>query len=109
MMDIIEAIDNVERMLEGVDLESLRSDRVRRMAYERFLEIISEASRHVPDHVKSSAPGIPWRRVADIGNHLRHGYNRIDLVTIWSIHDDGLLRQLRETIAEAAERLPKTP
>jgi uncharacterized protein with HEPN domain len=40
------------------------------------LEIISEASRHIPDDLKELAPDIPWRQIAAIGNLLRHEYQR---------------------------------
>lgn len=109
MLDILEAIDEVDVMLDGFDLARLGSDRIRRAAHERFLEIISEASRHIPAEFKSNASHIPWRKVADIGNHLRHGYNRIDLAILWSLYEDGLLVQLRESIGEAVAIKPRTP
>jgi hypothetical protein len=33
-------------------------------AVERGLEIMSEASRHIPDDLKALAPDIPWRQIA---------------------------------------------
>ena len=42
------------------------------MAVERLLEIISEASRFVPPDEKAQQPNINWRRLADLGNWLRH-------------------------------------
>jgi uncharacterized protein with HEPN domain len=109
---ILESITQIESMLKDKAFEDLSSDRVLRAAYERFLEIISEASRHVPDAAKAAAPEIPWRRVADIGNHLRHGYDELSLEYLWNLFAGGSLKELRV----AAERLrmkpgeaPKTP
>jgi uncharacterized protein with HEPN domain len=41
-------------------------------AVERGLEIISEASRHVPPDLQAPETEIPWRQIAAIGNLLRH-------------------------------------
>ncbi|MBB3978993.1 uncharacterized protein with HEPN domain [Rhizobium azooxidifex] len=71
---MLDAIEQIERMLAEKTLEDLNGDRYLRAAYERFLEILSEASRHVPPDLKDAFPDIPWRRIADIGNHLRHAY-----------------------------------
>ncbi|MEX0956888.1 MAG: HepT-like ribonuclease domain-containing protein [Rhizobiaceae bacterium] len=98
---ILDSITQIEAMLEGKTFEDVRSDRVLRAAYERFIEIISEASRHVPDAMKAAAPEIPWRRVADIGNHLRHGYDDLSFEYLWNLFAGGSLKELRT----AAERL----
>jgi len=49
------------------------------------IEIISEASRRIPDDLKATAPDIPWRDVADIGNFLRHVYERTDPEIVWTV------------------------
>jgi len=54
-------------------------------AVERGLEIISEATRHIPDDYKALAPEIPWPQIAAIGNLLRHEYQRADNSAIWNI------------------------
>jgi uncharacterized protein with HEPN domain len=56
-----------------------------RFALERALEIVSEASRFLPDDMKARHPGIGWRRVADLGNAIRHGYDRLDWDVLWDI------------------------
>jgi uncharacterized protein with HEPN domain len=48
------------------------------LAVERGIEIISEASRHVPDELKLQYRHIYWREIAGIGNLVRHVYGRID-------------------------------
>ena len=44
----------------------------------RALEIISEASRHVPAEAKARLTNIPWRNIAAIGNKLRQEYDITD-------------------------------
>jgi uncharacterized protein with HEPN domain len=52
---------------------------------ERGLEVISEASRHLSDELKSRHPHIPWRKIAGIGNVLRHDYGRVSAPVIWKL------------------------
>src|SRR4051812_38075932 len=67
--------------------EMLR-DTVTRAALERFLEILSEASRHVPEEWKTEhGPHIPWRAVADLGNRIRHAYHLVDPEVFSSIYE----------------------
>nr|WP_245311052.1 DUF86 domain-containing protein [Bradyrhizobium valentinum] len=61
-----------------------------RMAVERLLEIISEASRSIPSDVKAQEPTINWRRLADLGNWLRHAYHRTDAGLLWAMIEDDL-------------------
>jgi uncharacterized protein with HEPN domain len=95
------SIDKIESLLSGKSLEAVYSDDVSRAAFERFLEILSEASRHVPEHLKQHEPQVPWRQVADIGNYLRHAYHRVDFEVLWNIRENGNLAELRA----AAERM----
>lgn len=70
---IREDTDNGTALARGI-----AADRRLRQLVERNLEIISEAGRRIPDDLKALHPHIPWRQVADIGNVLRHEYQRID-------------------------------
>ena len=79
------AIANIERITSGRSMEDYRSDRDFAAALERYIEIISEASRHIPPALKSRHPEIDWRGIAGIGNVIRHAYDRIDAGKIWSV------------------------
>jgi uncharacterized protein with HEPN domain len=80
------AIQDIYNLLEGKSLVTLRTEKATRAAFERFLEIISEASRHVPDEWKAAYPTIAWQDVASIGNRFRHAYDDIDPAIIWDIY-----------------------
>jgi uncharacterized protein with HEPN domain len=103
--DIRDAIRQIELLLAGRDLSSLAADRLAQAAFERFLEIVSEASRHVPGELKVLAPEIEWREIAAIGNQLRHGYQQIDIGILWDIHAKGQLRSLDDAVARLAATL----
>lgn len=87
LTDMQTAIRDIRDLLTGKEFSVLHSDRAIRAAFERYLEVLSEASRHVPNDWKAEHADIPWRRVADLGNHVRHAYHRIDLEILWNIYE----------------------
>lgn len=88
--DIKQCIVEIRALLSGKTFEQTRNEPVTRAAFERFLEILSEASRHIPDAWKKQHGAVPWRQVAGLGNHLRHAYHRTDAQALWSIYEDDL-------------------
>ncbi|MDE0150264.1 MAG: DUF86 domain-containing protein [Rhodospirillaceae bacterium] len=80
---ILEAIANIEDDLAGHTFDSFCADRRTRQLVERNLEIVSEASRRLPDDLKAGEPEIDWRAIASIGNVLRHDYHRSQPSILW--------------------------
>jgi uncharacterized protein with HEPN domain len=85
LRDIVDAIDRIRMETEGVSLDAFEADWRKRWLVERGIEIISEASRHLPAGMKARHPEIPWRKVAGVGNVLRHEYERTAPDVIWSV------------------------
>jgi uncharacterized protein with HEPN domain len=53
------------------------------------LEIIGEAARQVPEHVRQSHPKIQWREIAAMRNKLTHEYFGVNTKVIWrTVHED---------------------
>jgi uncharacterized protein with HEPN domain len=97
---ILEAIEQIERALAGKSFDAFKSDRLLRAAIERLLEIVCEASRRVPDDAKEKEPDLPWQKMIDFGNRLRHAYHQVDPEIVWSvvIHDLAPLNAFAEQI-----------
>jgi len=100
LFDILDCIRQIELILAGASFEEFRRDKVRYLAVERLLEIISEASRHVDDDLKKREPTIEWKQIANFGNVLRHGYEAVDAQIIWNIITNDV-----PALKAAAERL----
>jgi uncharacterized protein with HEPN domain len=71
-------------------LDAFEADWEKRWLVERGIEIVSEASRHLGAELKARHPAIPWRKVAGIGNVLRHDYESIAAPVIWALVRDEL-------------------
>ncbi len=85
LLDVLESIANIEEILAGFDLDAFRADKTFRAATERYLEIICEAARNIPDHVKQEAPDIEWHKMTDFGNQLRHAYHLTKDDMVWNV------------------------
>lgn len=82
---ILEAIQDIERFIAGMTYEEFLADRKTRAAVERCIEIVSEASRRVPEAMKADHAQIPWSKIAGVGNILRHEYDRVRPAAVWEI------------------------
>jgi uncharacterized protein with HEPN domain len=104
--DILEAIERVERITRGKTFADFEASWELRWLVQRAIEIISEASRALPDELKDTRPEIPWPRVRGIGNVLRHDYASISDPIIWKVVTDELpplkraIEAIRDQLAE---------
>jgi len=73
-----------------MDFKAFASDRRTVYAVTRALEIISEASRRLPEELKERHPEIDWVAVAAAGNVYRHEYEAVDEVQLWHTVQHGL-------------------
>ncbi len=109
LADIIEAIELICAELAGVTIQAFQTERRKQWLVERGLEIISEASRRLPEAMKARHPIIPWSKVAGVGNVLRHDYEHVAYDVLWRVvHDDlpTLERVCREELAAEQAREP---
>jgi len=100
LADIRDNIDAALAFVEGQSLEQFVADQKTVYAVVRALEIISEASRHVPDAIKQRFPETQWRAIADSGNVFRHVYESVSLRIVWQTVQGDLL-PLREIVVAA--------
>ena len=71
----------------------------------RALEIISEASRRLPDDMKARHPHIPWHEMAGAGNVYRHDYEDVRERLIWGTKQDRF-PALLAAVEQELEKLP---
>src|SRR5215471_20477960 len=97
LCDIIDNIDAIHAFTAELDFQAFRADRKTVYAVIRALEIISEASRRLPDNLGQGHPEIDWV-VAASGNVYRHEYEAVDEALIWHTvrYDLASLRSVAE-------------
>ena len=75
--DIRSHIELVERFIGDTDYDGFSEASLRFYAVTRCLEIISEASRRLPESLKARHPSILRKEMAGAGNVYRHGYKDV--------------------------------
>jgi uncharacterized protein with HEPN domain len=75
--DILETIDRIEEITAGKSLNDFSASWQLRFIVQRAIEIISEASRAIPEELTAQRPEIQWNSLKHIGNVLRHEYHAL--------------------------------
>lgn len=104
LQDILRAIAVLRNVEDEAVHGGLPEFSPTRLVVERAIEIISEASRRLDEDLKARHPTIPWRDIAIIGNHIRHGYDRVDEARLLAVISEGLA-PLERVIAAELSRL----
>jgi uncharacterized protein with HEPN domain len=83
LRDIEHHINLATGFVAGFNYETFRDDARSGYAVTRCLEIISEASRRLPDEIKVRHPSIAWKDMAGAGNVYRHDYEDVAAKLVW--------------------------
>ncbi|RKY57673.1 MAG: DUF86 domain-containing protein [Candidatus Latescibacterota bacterium] len=102
LRDILDMMEKVQEFTQGMDLQNFVQDAKTAFAVIRALEVIGEATKHVPTAVRQRYPDIPWKRMAGMRDRLIHGYFGVDMEIVWktAVH---LIPELRPQIARVIE------
>jgi uncharacterized protein with HEPN domain len=105
---MLEAIVDIEQITAGRSFEAYAADRLTRRAIERCIEIVSEASRRLPQDLKDRHPTIPRPKIAGIGNVLCHDYDVVNDATVWHAATVDLL-PLKAAVAALLREVDAAP
>lgn len=81
--DILDAAKNGQAFVQGMTFEAFVNDTKTVYAVIRVLEIIGEATKSIPPHVRERDPSIPWRLMARMRDKLTHAYFGVNLAVVW--------------------------
>jgi uncharacterized protein with HEPN domain len=88
--DILSAIADIEEFTRGMSYETFSSDKKTVNAVVRSLEVIGEATKHIPSSFRKKHSDIPWSKMSGMRDVLIHDYMGIDLMTVWKVAQERL-------------------
>jgi len=85
LFDIISAVDEIGEFTHGMNYDDFKNDKKTINAVIRSLEVLGEATKHIPAAVRKKHPDIPWKNMAGMRDILIHDYMGVDLITVWKV------------------------
>ena len=96
--DIKLCCEKILRFTSRMSQEQLAAHQLVQDAVLRNIEIIGEAVKHLPNHIRAGMPAIEWRTIAAIPDWLWPDYDRVDPEIVWDVIENkvpGILRTLQ--------------
>lgn len=82
--DIIEHMNYAEEFIGDMTFKEFVSDKKTVLSVTKCIEVVGEATKHIPEPIREKYPEIPWRDMAGIRDRLAHGYFKVDLQIVWT-------------------------
>lgn len=91
LLHILEAINQIESYVEGIDKEEFFKNSMMRFASIKQLEIIGEACNHLSATTKNQSPEVAWTEIVGMRHVFVHEYFGIDSNLLWEIIQSDLV------------------
>jgi uncharacterized protein with HEPN domain len=103
---ILDEIDFILTQISEMDYDSFVRNPTVKRAFVRSLEVIGEASKKLPDDIKTMQPDIEWRKVTGMRDRLIHDYFGVDYTIVWDVAKNKLagLRSKLMKLLDAIEK-----
>jgi len=85
IIHIKECIEKILKATHSTTREDLKNNEVLFAALVRWIEIIGEATKYVPDEIVNAYPQIPWKEMAGMRDIVVHDYDDVDTDEIWNV------------------------
>ncbi|TET90887.1 MAG: DUF86 domain-containing protein [Methanomassiliicoccales archaeon] len=70
LQDILESISRIEKYVADMTYKDFAKDQKTVDAVIRRIEIIGEATKNIPEHVREKHPNLPWREMAGMRDKM---------------------------------------
>jgi len=82
---LLDSINAIEEFSKNMNKDKLMSDRLKRSAIVREIEIIGEAVKNISESLKNKHPEIEWKEIVGTRDKMIHHYFGVDLNIVWDI------------------------
>jgi len=103
LADIVECCERIAEYVQGATLDSFMTDRKTVDAVVRNFEIIGEAAKNLPVHIRDTQPEIDWKRIMRLRDLIAHHYFDINYQRVW-----GFTQTKLKDLEEAARAMLET-
>lgn len=83
--DMLVSIQDIDEFTSGMEFDEFLKDKKTIKAVIRSLEVLGEASKKIPESIKSQYPHVPWKRMTGMRDKLIHEYFGVDLEIVWNV------------------------
>ena len=107
--EMIEAAERAIQLTDGVTVDELQADRLRKESLLWNFTVLGEAAAQVSESVRERFPEIPWQQPSRLRNRIVHGYWSIDMEILHTTASDQLpafavgLRSVLDVLTAEAE------
>ena len=88
--DMLISMERIQEYVSGLEFIQFKQKQMVVDAVIRNLEIIGEASKHIPKSIIAKYPEIPWKKMYGLRNIVTHEYFGLDYELIWEIAKNDL-------------------
>jgi len=103
LLDILDSIKKIEKYTKNLSYREFCANQMAIDAVVRNMEIIGEASSHIPAEFRKKYQDVPWSKMKSMRNKVIHEYFGVDLDVVWeTINEDlpGLGKMIRKIIKQ---------
>ena len=85
LQDLLVAMTRIAEYIEGYTFDQFKKDYKTVDAVIRNFEIIGEAAKNLPGHIRENNPDVPWDEMYLLRNKVSHEYFGVDYEIIWDV------------------------